>query len=116
MAKGTHRLESGDIRGFVVRGDAVDYHPFIGRTQVPICELGNGFICSVSSAEVEDYGPVVGENFGEGAGCAGCVLGDVIGGIHGCVECVLGGLERWMEWRGEEDAADNLGLPGIGER
>jgi hypothetical protein len=27
MAKGTHRLESGDVRGFVVRGDAVDYHP-----------------------------------------------------------------------------------------
>jgi hypothetical protein len=44
------------------------------------------------------------------------VLGDVIGGIHGRVECVLGGLERWMEWRGEEDAADNLGFAGIGER
>jgi hypothetical protein len=55
------------------------------------------------------------EKIGEGAGCAGCVLGDVIGVVHG-VGCVLGGLERWMEWRGEEDAADNLGFPGIGER
>jgi hypothetical protein len=116
MVKGTHRLESGDIRGFVVRGDVVDYHPSIGRTQVLICELGNALICPVSSAEVEDCGSVVGENFGEGAGCAGCVLGDVMAGIHGCVECVLGGLERWMEWRGEEDVADNLGFARIGKR
>jgi hypothetical protein len=39
-----------------------------------------------------------------------------MGGIHGCVECVLGGLERWMEWRGEEDVADNLGFPRILEK
>jgi hypothetical protein len=68
------------------------------------------FICPVSSVEGEDCGLGVGENFGEGAGCAGFVLGDVMGGIHGCIECVLGGLERWMGWRGEEDVAVNLGV------
>jgi hypothetical protein len=75
MVKGTHRLESVEIRGFVVRGDVVDYHPSIGRTQVLICELGNALICPVSSAEGDDCGLGVGENFGEGVGCAGCVLG-----------------------------------------
>ena len=53
-----------------------------------ICKLLDAHERTISGAEIEDGGPVVGEVLGVETGGAGCALADVDGGVDGCVEGV----------------------------
>lgn len=90
--KGTHWCKGRNWCSLVIRRNIIDCHSAISCCEILVAELRNAFEGPVSSAEVENCGPVVGEIFGECASCAIRFVGDVMGGVHCCVESILVGL------------------------
>lgn len=88
-------LESSYLGGLLVVGQPILHivygHSSVGALEADVGNLRNSVVGAIAGTEEKHGGPVVGEVFGELAGCACGLLSDVFLRVHGDVEGILGG-------------------------